>query len=93
MQEKQIRLFSVNCPMGLSKQQVSGTVQHILPAFFPPFTPVLVSEEEASPAIKGKVLDQKVKERVSRHIEELKESMDWSFYPLNLPFPYQRIDQ
>lgn len=57
------------------------------------FAPVLVSEEEASPTIRGKILDQKVKERISRHIEELKNSMDWSFYPLNLPFAYQRIDQ
>ena len=57
------------------------------------FAPVLISEEEASPTIRAKILDQKVKERISRHIEELKASLDWSFYPLNLPFPYQRIDQ
>ena len=57
------------------------------------FAPVLISEEEASPTIRVKILDQKVKERISRHIEELKASLDWSFYPLNLPFPYQRIDQ
>jgi parvulin-like peptidyl-prolyl isomerase len=57
------------------------------------FAPVLISEEEASPTIRVKILDQKVKEKISRHIEELKVSLDWSFYPLNLPFPYQRIDQ
>lgn len=57
------------------------------------FAPVLISEEEASPTIRGKILDQKVKDRISQHIEELKENLDWNFYPLNLPFPYQRIDQ
>jgi parvulin-like peptidyl-prolyl isomerase len=57
------------------------------------FAPVLISEEEAAPTIRVKILDQKVKERISRHIEELKVSLEWSFYPLNLPFPYQRIEQ
>lgn len=57
------------------------------------YAPVLISEEEASPTIRGKILDQKVKDRISQHIEELKANLDWSFYPLNLPFPYQRIDQ
>ncbi len=57
------------------------------------FAPVLISEEEASPTIRGKILDQKFKDRISRHIEELKANVDWNFYPLNLPFPYQRIDQ
>lgn len=57
------------------------------------FAPLLISAEEASPTIRGKILDQKVKDRISRHIEELKANLDWSFYPLNLPFPYQRIDQ
>ncbi|MGD8536042.1 MAG: peptidyl-prolyl cis-trans isomerase [Candidatus Aminicenantes bacterium] len=56
------------------------------------YAPVLISEEEASPTIRGKILDQKVKNRISQHIEELKKNLDWSFYPLNLPFPYQRID-
>lgn len=57
------------------------------------FAPVLISEEEASSTIRMKILDQKVKERISQRIEELKAKLDWSFYPLNLPFPYQRIDQ
>ncbi len=57
------------------------------------FAPVLISEEEASPTIRAKILDQKVKERISMHIVELKTNLDWTFYPLNLPFPYQRNDQ
>ncbi len=57
------------------------------------FAPVLISEEEASPTIRAKIHDQKVKERISRHIEELKTNLKWTFYPLNLPFPYQRNDQ
>ena len=54
--------------------------------------PELISEEEASSSIRTKLLNQKIEERISRHLEDLKLSIDWSFYPLNLPFPYQRID-
>lgn len=50
----------------------------------------LISEEKASPAIKVKILDLKIKLRISSHIEYLKNNMEWSFYPLNLSFPYQR---
>jgi len=56
------------------------------------FEPKLISEEEASDSIRVKILDSKIKLRISRHIEELRMSLDWNFYPLNLPFPYQRID-
>jgi hypothetical protein len=56
------------------------------------FDPELISEEEASSSIRTKLLNQKIEERISRHLEDLKLSVDWSFYPLNLPFPYQRID-
>ena len=54
------------------------------------FEPELVSEEEAAPAVTVKILDQKIKQRISAHIEDLKENMEWNFYPLNLSFPYQR---
>ena len=54
--------------------------------------PKLISEEEASASIREKILNRKIEERVSRHLEDLKLSLVWSFYPLNLPFPYQRID-
>jgi len=50
----------------------------------------LISEEKASPAIKVKILDLKIKLRTSSHLEYLKNNMEWSFYPLNLSFPYQR---
>jgi parvulin-like peptidyl-prolyl isomerase len=56
------------------------------------FEPKLISEEEASESIRAKILDSKIKLRISSHIEELRMSLDWNFYPLNLPFPYQRID-
>ncbi len=56
------------------------------------FEPKLISEEEASDSIRVKILDSKIKLRISRHIEELRMSLDWNYYPLNLPFPYQRID-
>ncbi|MDH5706158.1 MAG: peptidylprolyl isomerase [Candidatus Aminicenantes bacterium] len=56
------------------------------------FDPKLISEEEASSSIREILLNQKIEERISRHLEDLKLSIVWSFYPLNLPFPYQRID-
>lgn len=54
--------------------------------------PELVSEKEAAPSIKLKLLELKVKNRISDHLEELKGSIEWTFYPENLSFPYQRID-
>ncbi len=56
------------------------------------FDPKLISEEEASSSIREIILNLKIEERISRHLEDLKLSIVWSFYPLNLPFPYQRID-
>lgn len=56
------------------------------------YSPKLISEEEASPAIREQILDIKIKQRISRHIQDLKINMEWTFYPLNLPFPYQRIE-
>lgn len=56
------------------------------------FDPKVISEEEASSSIRKIILNRKIEERISRHLEDLKLSIAWSFYPLNLPFPYQRID-
>jgi len=54
------------------------------------YAPELISIDEASAEIKVKILDQKIKQFISQHIANLKESMDWDFYPQNLSFPYQR---
>ena len=56
------------------------------------YSPRLISEQEAAPAIREQIMDIKIKQRISRHIEDLKFNMKWTFYPLNLPFPYQRIE-
>lgn len=56
------------------------------------YDPELVSEEDAASDLSVKILDQKIKQRISDHLEELKKNMEWSFYPLNLSFPYQRND-
>lgn len=56
------------------------------------YSPKLISEGGASPAIREQILDIKIKQRISRHIQDLKINMEWTFYPLNLPFPYQRIE-
>jgi len=50
----------------------------------------LVTLEKAAPSIKVKIVDQKIKQFMSRHIQELKERTVWSFYPENLSFPYRR---
>jgi parvulin-like peptidyl-prolyl isomerase len=54
------------------------------------FEPELISEKEAWPEIKAKILDLKVNFRISSHVEYLKNKIEWSFYPMNLSFPYQR---
>lgn len=54
------------------------------------FEPELVSLEDATSGIRLKILDEKIKEFVSNHIKELKAQLDWSKYPENLTFPYQR---
>lgn len=54
--------------------------------------PELVPFEEASSSIKVKILDRKIKQFISQHLEDLKKSIEWSFYPQNLSFPYQRIN-
>jgi parvulin-like peptidyl-prolyl isomerase len=50
----------------------------------------LLSEEDAVPQIKTKLLNQKIKDRLSEHIEELKKNLEWTVYPQNLSFPYQK---
>ncbi len=52
----------------------------------------LISESDASLKIKVMILDQKTKQLLSMHIEELENNMEWSFYLENLTFPYQRND-
>jgi parvulin-like peptidyl-prolyl isomerase len=54
------------------------------------YEPDLVPESEAAPDIKMKLLDQKIKQALAQDLEELKRSMDWSSYPQNLSFPYER---
>jgi hypothetical protein len=54
------------------------------------YGPELVSLEKASKRIETILLDQKIKEAIFDHLEELKKSLNWSSYPQNLPFPYER---
>ncbi|UCC38856.1 MAG: peptidyl-prolyl cis-trans isomerase [Candidatus Aminicenantes bacterium] len=50
----------------------------------------LISEEKASSSLRVKLLDQKIKQSIAQHIEDLMNSLEWTFYPQNLSFPYQR---
>jgi len=54
------------------------------------YDPELVSEEQAVEEIRILLLNTKIQERISKHIEELKLDMEWRFYTENLSFPYQR---
>lgn len=54
------------------------------------YEPELVSLEKAASSIKVKILDRKIKQYILQHMEDLKESMEWKFFPENLSFPYQR---
>jgi parvulin-like peptidyl-prolyl isomerase len=54
------------------------------------FPPELLSEEEAAPSIRIRILDGKVKEALASHLEELKGSLAWSSHPEMLNFAYQR---
>jgi hypothetical protein len=54
------------------------------------FPPQLLSEAEAAPSIRIRILDGKVKEALASHLEDLKRSLTWSSHPERLKFIYQR---
>ena len=54
------------------------------------FPPELLSEAEAAPSIRIRILDGKVKEALASHLEGLKRSLTWSSHPKKLNFTYQR---
>ena len=56
------------------------------------YEPEWIPLEKASPTIKLNLLDLKVKAEVSRRLNELEEKLEWTAFPENLSFPYQRID-
>jgi len=52
--------------------------------------PKLEDQENVSMDIRMKIMDLKIKQFISQHLLELRDIMDWEFYPKNLSFPYQR---
>jgi parvulin-like peptidyl-prolyl isomerase len=52
--------------------------------------PELISAADAAPSIRVKILDQKIKDALSRQVEELKKTMDWQSFPHVLSFVYER---
>lgn len=54
------------------------------------FAPQLLSEAEAAPSIRIKILDGKIKETLASRLERLKKSLTWSSHPKRLNFTYQR---
>jgi hypothetical protein len=57
------------------------------------FPPQLQAPAEAAPAIRIKVLEQKIKDALAVHLEGLKGTLSWKTFPENLFFAYQRLDQ
>ncbi len=52
--------------------------------------PELIPQGKASSSIRMKILSKEIKDHLSRHVEDLKNSLDWDFFPNNLYFQYQR---
>lgn len=52
--------------------------------------PELIPLEKASGAIRLKLLDQKIRDGISAHIEELKKTLSWETKTPNLSFNYKR---
>lgn len=57
------------------------------------FPPQLQSLSEATPAVRVKVLDRKIKDALAVHLGGLKDTLSWKIFPENLFFSYQRLDQ
>ncbi len=53
------------------------------------YSPSLLKLEEAAPRIRNLLLEKKVKDIVSREVEELKATYHWEVFPDNLPFKYE----
>jgi parvulin-like peptidyl-prolyl isomerase len=56
------------------------------------YEPEQISFEDAAPSIRRKILDLKAEAVRTRHLAELKESLEWRIFPGNLSFPYQRMN-
>jgi len=54
--------------------------------------PQLLSEQEAAPSIRIRILDRKIQEAVTSHLAGLKTSLNWSDTPEKLSFTYVRND-
>lgn len=54
----------------------------------------LQSAADAVPLIRSLLIESKIKETLIRHVNDLKNQLDWKSYTQNLSFPYQRnIDE
>ncbi len=51
------------------------------------------SLEDASSSIRVNLLDQKARAVVARRLLDLRESLDWTTYPANLPFAYEKVEK
>ncbi len=57
------------------------------------FPPQLQTLADAAPAIRIKVLEEKIKDALAAHLQGLKDTLSWKAFPENLVFAYQRLDQ
>ena len=54
--------------------------------------PELLPEAEAAPAIRTRILAEKVDRALAAHLDELRATLAWTSYPERLSFVYQRND-
>lgn len=52
--------------------------------------PRLLTLEEAAPKIRAKLLEEKNQQHLARHLQSLKENIDWEFFPDRLSFRYEK---
>ncbi|MFQ6068985.1 MAG: peptidyl-prolyl cis-trans isomerase [Candidatus Aminicenantales bacterium] len=50
----------------------------------------LIPLERAAPEIKLRLIEQKIREKITQHIGELKKTLNWEIMPQNLSFNYKR---
>lgn len=81
-------IFSLN--EGETSKVVESTYGYHIFRLDKRFEPELVTLEDASPSIRVKILDSKMKAALARQVDELKKTMDWQPLPHNLSFAYER---
>ncbi len=57
------------------------------------YPPALLEEADAAGEIQRRIMAQKMKDALARHLAGLKDTLSWKIFPENLFFAYQRLDE